>query len=42
MFIETLNRRGFSSILNENPPLARKVLVGAIKRLHGLAAGRVD
>ena len=39
MLIETLNRREFSSMLDENPSLARKVLVGAVKRLHGLEAG---
>lgn len=39
MLIETLNRREFSSMLDENPSLARKVLVGAVKRLQELDAG---
>ena len=42
MLIETMNRRGFSSMLDENPSLARKVPVGAVKRLHGLKAGPAD
>ena len=42
MLIETLNRREFSSMLGENPSLARKVLVGAVKRLRGLKAGPAD
>ena len=42
MLIETLNRREFSSMLDENPSLARKVLVGAVKRLHGLEADPAD
>ena len=42
MLIEILNRREFSSMLDENPSLARKVLVGAVKRLHGLEAGPAD
>jgi CRP-like cAMP-binding protein len=42
MFIKTLNRREFSSMLDENPSLARKVLVGAVKRLQGLDAGPAD
>jgi CRP-like cAMP-binding protein len=29
-----LNRREFSALLDENPKIARKVLVGAVKRLH--------
>jgi CRP/FNR family cyclic AMP-dependent transcriptional regulator len=42
MLIETLNRREFSSMLDENPSLARKVLVGAVKRLQELDAGPAD
>ena len=42
MLIETLNRREFSSMLDEDPSLARKVLVGAVKRLHGLETGPAD
>lgn len=36
MDISVLNRREFSSLLDEQPKLARKVLVGAVKRLHAL------
>ena len=42
MLIETLNRREFSSMLDVNPSLARKVLVSAVKRLQELDAGPVD
>ena len=34
MVIETLNRREFSSLLDESPRIAKKVLVGAVRRLH--------
>ena len=36
MVVEALNRREFSSLLDESPKLARKILVGAVKRLHDL------
>jgi len=36
MNISVLNRREFSSLLDEQPKLARKVLVGAVKRLYSL------
>lgn len=36
MDISVLNRREFSSLLDEQPKLARKVLVGAVKRLHAI------
>ncbi len=41
MVVETLNRREFSSLLDESPKLARKILVGAVKRLHELEEGVV-
>ncbi|MEO0495120.1 MAG: cyclic nucleotide-binding domain-containing protein [Actinomycetota bacterium] len=41
MVIEALNRREFSSLLDESPKLARKILVGAVKRLHELEEGVV-
>ncbi len=41
MVIEALNRREFSSLLDENPRLARKVLVGAVRRLYELEEGVV-
>ena len=31
-----LNRREFSALLDENPKIARKVLVGAVKRIHAI------
>lgn len=34
MLIETLNRREFTSLLDESPRIAKKVLVGAVRRLH--------
>ena len=34
MVIETLNRREFSTLLDESPRIAKKVLVGAVRRLH--------
>lgn len=34
MTIETLNRREFSSLLDESPRIAKKILVGAVRRLH--------
>jgi len=36
MVIEALNRREFSSLLDGSPKLAKKILVGAVKRLHQL------
>ncbi len=34
MIIEALNRREFSSLLDESPKIAKKILVGAVTRLH--------
>lgn len=34
MVIETLNRREFTSLLDQSPRIAKKVLVGAVRRLH--------
>lgn len=36
---EVLNRREFSSLLDEVPTIARKIMVAAIKRLHELEPG---
>ncbi len=36
MSVSVLNRREFSTLLDEQPKLARKVLIGAVKRLHDL------
>lgn len=41
MEISVLNRREFSALLDEQPKLARKVLVGAVKRLHSLEPSMV-
>lgn len=41
MVVEALNRREFSSMLDESSKLARKILVGAVKRLHELEEGFV-
>ena len=41
MVVEALNRREFSSLLDESPKLSRKILVGAVKRLHDLEEGVV-
>ncbi len=34
MTVEALNRREFSSLLDESPKIAKKILVGAVTRLH--------
>ncbi|MGI9602134.1 MAG: cyclic nucleotide-binding domain-containing protein [Acidimicrobiales bacterium] len=36
MVLEALDRREFASLLDESPKLAKKILVGAVKRLHEL------
>jgi len=41
MSVSVLNRREFSSLLDDQPKLARKVLVGAVKRLHDLEPSMV-
>ena len=41
MVVEALNRREFSSMLDESSKIAKKVLVGAVKRLHELEEGIV-
>jgi len=41
MVVEALNRREFSSMLDESSKLARKILVGAVKRLHEIEEGVV-
>jgi CRP-like cAMP-binding protein len=40
--VEALNRREFTSLLDQNPRLARKVMVGAIRRLHAVDHGPAD
>jgi len=39
MTVSVLNRREFSSLLDAQPQIARKVLVGAVRRLHHLEPG---
>lgn len=39
MTVSVLNRREFSSLLDAQPRIARKVLVGAVRRLHHLEPG---
>lgn len=34
MVVEALNRREFSSLLDESPKIAKKILVGAVTRLN--------
>jgi CRP-like cAMP-binding protein len=34
MVVEALNRQEFSSLLDESPTLAKKILIGAVKRLY--------
>ena len=41
MVVEILNRREFSSLLDQSPTVARKVMIGAIKRLQEVAGGPV-
>jgi CRP-like cAMP-binding protein len=41
MTLEALNRREFSTLLDESPKLAKKILVGAVKRLYELEEGIV-
>ena len=36
MVVSVLNRREFSALLDAQPKVARKILVGAVKRLHDL------
>ncbi len=41
MVVDVLNRRELSSLLDESPRIARKVLVGAVKRLYEIEEGVV-
>ncbi len=36
---EVLDRREFSALLDSNPKLAKKIMIAAIRRLHGLEPG---
>ena len=40
MTIETLNRREFMSLLDESAAIAKKILIGAVKRLHELDSSK--
>lgn len=39
MVVSVLNRREFGGLLDQQPKLAKKVLVGTVKRLHALEPG---
>jgi len=39
MILEVLNRREFNALLDDQPGIMRKVLTGAVKRLHELEPG---
>ena len=39
--IESLNRREFMSLLDQDPRMAKKILLGAITHLHQLANNHV-
>jgi CRP-like cAMP-binding protein len=41
MVLEILNRREFSSLLDESPTVARKVMVGAVRRLQEVAGDAI-
>lgn len=40
MSLETLNRREFMSLLDESAAIAKKILIGAVKRLHELDSSK--
>ena len=42
MVLETLNRREFMSLLDESAAIAKKVLIGAVKRLHDLETSKTS
>ena len=42
MVLETLNRREFMSLLDESANIAKKILVGAVKRLHDLESSKTS
>ncbi len=42
MVLETLNRREFMSLLDESASIAKKVLIGAVKRLHELDSSKTS
>lgn len=39
MVVSVLNRREFSGLLDQQPKIVKKVLVGTVKRLHSLEPG---
>ena len=42
MVLQTLNRREFMSLLDESAAIAKKVLIGAVKRLHDLESSKTS
>jgi CRP/FNR family cyclic AMP-dependent transcriptional regulator len=42
MTLEALNRREFMAVLDESPTLAKKILIGAVKRLQDIDASKTS
>jgi CRP-like cAMP-binding protein len=42
MMLETLTRREFMSLLDESSGIAKKILIGAVKRLHELESSKTS
>jgi CRP/FNR family cyclic AMP-dependent transcriptional regulator len=42
MTLEALNRREFMAVLDESPKLAKKILIGAVKRLQDLDSSKTS
>lgn len=42
MTLQTLNRREFMSLLDESGAIAKKILIGAVKRLHDLESSKTS
>lgn len=42
MVLEALNRREFMAVLDESPKLAKKILIGAVKRLQDLDSSKTS
>lgn len=40
--LEVLNRREFADLLDANPKLAKKIMIGVVKRLHQLEPGLLN
>jgi len=42
MTLEALNRREFMAVLDESPSLAKKILIGAVKRLQDIDSSKTS